>query len=289
MGRVSNSDSRPLGADQLPAEPLTTVLRAMSGPADGIARPRTVVAGPADRRMSLSVAVVSVMAGSRPVSAVRCRPGSAAAAAGRGATPARRRRPAAAGALRRSGRARPRPWPRRLLPVRVDDRRSARRLPLRARGGARRRLRWPKSRARGDDRRRERLPAPREPADVRRSLRQPATSGARRRPPDGAAAASDTTDRSRTRGRPAVAHESASARCSRREEGCRATDSSRAAASADAGSGAMARWRSGRRRVSSSVQAVSSTPPRTTRTQTWHEPSAACRQPSSSPDHQAPA
>ena len=103
MGRVSSSDSRPLGADQLPAEPLTTVLRAMSGPADGIARPRTVVAGPADRRISLSVAVVSVMAGSRPVSAVRCRPGSAAAAAGAGATTCARdgRR---GGALRRSGR-----------------------------------------------------------------------------------------------------------------------------------------------------------------------------------------
>ena len=40
---------------------------------------------------------------------------------------------------------------------------------------------------------------------------------------------------------------------------------------------------------SRSVQAVSSTPPRTTRTHTWHEPLASCRQPSSSPAHQAPA
>ena len=45
----------------------------------------------------------------------------------------------------------------------------------------------------------------------------------------------------------------------------------------------------GRRRVARSVHAVSSTPPRTTRTHTWQEPSAACRQPSSSPAHQVPA
>jgi hypothetical protein len=71
MGRVSSSDSRPLGVDQLPAEPLAAVLRGIDGLADGIARPRRVVAGPTERRMSLSVAVVSETAGSRPVSAVR--------------------------------------------------------------------------------------------------------------------------------------------------------------------------------------------------------------------------
>ena len=52
------------------------------------------------------------------------------------------------------------------------------------------------------------------------------TSGARRRPPEGATVASDTTDRSRTMGRLAVADASESARCSRREEGWRATDCS---------------------------------------------------------------
>ena len=83
--------------------------------------------------------------------------------------------------------------------------------------------------------------------------------------------------------------ESASADRARRPEGCRATDISWVAGPGGRRRAATERWRSGRRRVARSVHAVSSTPPRTTRTHTWHEPSASCRQPSSSPAHQVPA
>lgn len=74
MGRVSNSDSRPLGADQPPpASP--TVPACVVGDAGGRVRPRAEVAG-AGRRVSLIMEVASATTANMPVSAVRCRPGS---------------------------------------------------------------------------------------------------------------------------------------------------------------------------------------------------------------------
>ena len=278
IGRVSCSGSRPLGADHPAGSPAPTPT-GVAGRADSATGPRPAAIGPAGRLMFGSAAVASETAGNRPVSAVRCRPGPPASTAG-GATARRTRGVAGPAADATSSGARRRP------PVGADTTSS----------GARRRPPGTAAAADSGARRRPPEAAGAESSGARR--RPPpgvatGSSGARRRPPAEAIVESGTTDRSRTVGRlaEAVPAEStwASARCSRREDGWRATDSSRSAGRAEPGTGAIARWRSGRRRVSRPVQAVSSTPSRTTLTQTWQDPSPACRQPSSSPLHQAPA
>ena len=110
-----------------------------------------------------------------------------------------------------------------------------------------------------------------------------AVSSAVRRPPDDGSVRHDgeVADHRQARGRPRSLR---SAERARRPDGWRATDISWVAGPRLAPRAARpTRCRSGRRRVARSVHAVSSTPPRTTRTQTWQEPSASCRQPSSSP------
>ncbi len=270
MGRVSRSESAPTGAVQL-ARPLA-LPTGSAGRTERTAGLRPAVVGPADRPTFSSEAVAPETAGNRPVSAVRCRPGLPGPTVG-AATPCRPGTAAGPAADAASSGARRRP------PVEVVSSGARRRPPGTAEAGGSGARRHPPERAgAGTSGARRRPPL----------CMATGTSGARRRPPAGATVASGTTERSHTTGRLAV-DDPESARCSRREEGWRATDSSRSADRTAAGSGAIARWRSGRRRVSSSVQAVSSTPSRTTLTQTWQEPSAVCRQPSSSPDHQAPA
>ena len=270
MVRVSRSGSGPPGDDQS--------ARPRSGPTGAAARTpgtageRPTIVATDDRPTSWRAAVAAGTAGIKPVSAVRCRPGSAEATAG-AAAPSRPSSAAGPVVGAASSGARRRP------PVDVVPSGARRRPPGTAgagSSGARRRPPEEAGAATSGARRR-----PPEEAGA-------GTSGALRRPPAGGTVASGTTERSRTTGMLSVG-DPASARCSRREEGWRATDSSRSPVRAFPGSGAISRWRSGSRRVSRSVQAVSSTPSRTTRTQTWQEPSPACRQPRSSPDHQAPA
>ena len=132
--------------------------------------------------------------------------------------------------------------------------------------------------------------------DAGRTAGSAPVSGARRRPPARLGGLSrrrrSPDERSRIIGRLTrlrqVARWPASASRARRRatrgDGASAWPVSEAAVA----TGRDARWRSGSRSVARSVQAVSSTPPSTTRTHTWQAPSASCRQPSSSPGHQAP-